>query len=133
MNDSPPITDSPWFWALLYSAVPLVFLTIMSGKYGERQSRLERQYQGRVRAAEADAPEAAAADEVPALDATGDEPAEGRRPFSSPENMLIPLLPLILVFLAIAAFAAVMLIREQRRLQRNVGRPGLLTDGNAPP
>ena len=45
----PPITDSPWFWVLVFSVVALIALGAISGQYGKRQARLERQYQARER------------------------------------------------------------------------------------
>jgi hypothetical protein len=48
-KEKPPITDSPWFWALMFSVVALVALVAISGQYGKRQARLERQYQARER------------------------------------------------------------------------------------
>ena len=48
-HETPPITDSPWFWVLLFSVVGLIALGGISGQYGKRQARLERQYQARER------------------------------------------------------------------------------------
>ena len=48
MSDSPtpvqrPITDSPWFWALLFSAAGLVCVLVIMPQYEQRQRRLEMQ------------------------------------------------------------------------------------------
>ena len=75
-SSKPPITDSPWFWVLLFSAVGLILMLVFSGQISKRQARLDRQYQARERVQD---------------EAVGD-PA--RREYSSPENTLIPIWPL---------------------------------------
>jgi hypothetical protein len=127
MNEMPPITDSPWFWAMVYSAVPLVALALLSGKYAARQSQLERQYQGRQRMADGAASETAPA-ETNAL--AGDAEAESR-PFSSPDDTLISLIPLVAIFALCAIGSAVMLYRERRRLGH--GRSAAPEVGTMPP
>lgn len=47
-----PITDSPWFWAYLFGTAALIALALLSPKYGPRQAQLEREFQGRQRAAQ---------------------------------------------------------------------------------
>ena len=47
-----PITDSPWFWAYLFGTAALIALALVSPKYGPRQAAIEREYQGRQRAAQ---------------------------------------------------------------------------------
>ena len=42
-----PITDSPWFWALLFSAAGLVCVLVIMPQYAKRQRRLEMQYMAR--------------------------------------------------------------------------------------
>jgi hypothetical protein len=125
MTRQPPITDSPWLWVLVYSFVPLVLLALISivtQQYGKRQSRLERQYQARTRTAgdrtQAALPmDGAQSADVPPLDQASRGPAGGR-PYSSADDTLISLVPLLVLFMAISCFAAVMLVREQRRWSR---------------
>jgi hypothetical protein len=101
---------------LLYSTLPLIGLALLSRKYAERQARLERQYQGHMAAAEKklEQIEARAANRN-AEESTG--PSEGDAPepveYSTAEDTIIPLKPLILIFLVVAGFAAVMLARER--------------------
>jgi hypothetical protein len=92
-----PITDSPWFWVLLFSVVGLVALGGISGQYGKRQARLERQYQARERIRD---------------DAVGDST---RRDYSAAEKTLIPIWPLAVVLGGVVVVAAVMLGREHQR------------------
>lgn len=52
MSAKPAITDSPWFWAYLFGVAALVALALAGPKYGPRQAQIEREYQGRTRAAQ---------------------------------------------------------------------------------
>ncbi len=102
INEKLPITDSPWFWLLLFSVVGLIALVAISGQYGKRQARLERQYQARERIR----------DDALGDDAVGD-PA--RRDYSTSERTLIPIWPLAVLLGGVLVFAAVMLGREHQR------------------
>ena len=51
-SGSRPITDSPWFWAYLFGTAALIALALAGGKYGPRQAQIEREFQGRQRAAQ---------------------------------------------------------------------------------
>ncbi|MEX2138522.1 MAG: hypothetical protein WD894_04635 [Pirellulales bacterium] len=46
------VSDSPWFWAFAFSAVGLLGVWAISGKYDDRQKRLEARYEARERIAE---------------------------------------------------------------------------------
>lgn len=102
MSEQAPITDSPWFWLLLFSVVGLVALAAISGQYGKRQARLERQYQARERIR----------DGAIGNSAVGD-PA--RRDYSSPDQTLVPIWPLAVVLCGLIVFAAAMLRRDHQR------------------
>jgi cytochrome c-type biogenesis protein CcmH/NrfF len=97
----PPLSDSPWFWLLAFCLMALLALAAMHGKYTRRQAREERKYQ---------AAERVAAGET----ASEDGANSGRRPFSTPDQTLIPLWPLAILMLAISLVALVMLRRERR-------------------
>jgi hypothetical protein len=99
MNPKPLITDSPWFWVMLFSLVSIVVVATISGQYGKRQARLERQYQARERIAD---------------NAVG---AAERREYSTPEDTLVPIWPLAAALCAIGVGAGGMLWRERRSLQ----------------
>lgn len=91
----PPVTDSPWFWVLMFSLIGIAAIVAISGQYGKRQARLERQYQARERIAE---------------NAVGDKE---RQEYSSADDTLIPLWPLAAGLAAVAVTAGGMLWRER--------------------
>jgi hypothetical protein len=45
------LTDSPWFWALAFSTMGLLGVWAISGKYDDRQKRVEARYEARERIA----------------------------------------------------------------------------------
>ena len=47
-----PVTDSPWFWAYLFGTFALIALALAAPKFGRRQVQIEREAQGRMRAAQ---------------------------------------------------------------------------------
>ena len=81
-----PITDSPWFWVYLFGTAALIALALASPKFGPRQAQIEREYQGRTRAAQ------------------NLNKAEPDVPLSSAQRTLVTLRPL---FIALAAITAV--------------------------
>jgi hypothetical protein len=107
----PPLTDSPWFWVLTFSVMALGALAAINGKYGSRQTVIERQYQARDRIG--------VLGEVAnnSLEQAQHDRPTTRRDFASPDENLIPLWPLAALLVAIAAFAGFMLYRGR-------GRPG---------
>ena len=52
MAPARPITDSPWFWAYLFGTAALIALALAGPKFGSRQAQIEREFQGRQRAAQ---------------------------------------------------------------------------------
>jgi hypothetical protein len=109
-HQSPPITDSPWFWVLVFSLMGLAALTAIHDKYGKRQAAIERQYQARERTAE----------QVASLEhADADAPQPGPDvplpAYATPGHNLISVWPLFAVLTVLAAVAALMLAREWNR------------------
>jgi len=103
-----PLTDSPWFYVLAFSAMAMLALAVIGPKYGRRQSAMEQKYQARQRIADQHA-----ARNNPGDESRNDEIAAPRR-FATPDDTLVPLWPLAVVMLAIALFAFVMLLRGRR-------------------
>jgi hypothetical protein len=115
-----PLTDSPWFWALLFSLVALGGMAVLtfSGWYGKRQTRLELQYQARYRVAER-----ITAENNPTTSERTDD-LEARRPFATPGNNLITLWPLAVLLGIVAVVAGAMLHRGREVRQAHPsGRP----------
>jgi hypothetical protein len=111
---SPPVTDSPWFWLLLFSLMGIVALAAIHDKYGKRQAGIERQYQARERTAEqvaAVGKEGAAADRI--------QPTDVPLPaYATPGHNLISIWPLFALLSVLGVVAAIMLSRERRRLAK---------------
>jgi len=97
-NPQSPLTDSPWFWGLIFSVVGLIALVVISGQYGKRQARIERQYQARERIG----------------DNAVNDPT--RPEYATPDNTLVPIWPLGVLLVAAAVCAAVMLHRERAQV-----------------
>jgi hypothetical protein len=114
-HQGPPISESPWFWVLIFSLIALGAVTAISGKYGRRQTVIERQYQARDRVSDVGAGENSQAI------ATRNDYQASRRDFASPGNQLVPLWPLTILLLMVAVLAAAMLAWCRRR-------PGSLSD-----
>jgi len=102
------LSDSPWYWVLVFSLMALAALAAISGKYGRRQANIERQYQARERIAEKQATE-----NNPPGDARLNN-SEARRPLATPGDQLIPLWPLAILLGLVAIVAAAMLFRASR-------------------
>jgi hypothetical protein len=104
------ITDSAWFWVLIFSLMGLVAIFAMHGKYGRRQANIERNYQARERVAEK-----VAAENNPTEPDRMDN-LEVRRDFATPNNQLVPLWPLALLLALVGVVAAIMLYRARSTL-----------------
>lgn len=94
-----PITDSPWFWVCLFAAAALIGLALISSKYGKRQAQIEREFQGRQRAAQ---------------NVQGQSP---NVPLSTPDETIIPLWPLVLALCSLIPIA--LFILHRRRSSQN--------------
>ena len=99
--EAAPLTDSPWFWAAMFSVVALVALVAMSGKYGRRQANIERKYQARER--------------IEWGEAGRGQKAAVSKEYSQPGETVIPLWPIAVSLGAVIAVSVTMLIRSQNR------------------
>jgi len=107
----------------VYSVVPLIGLALLSQKYAQRQARLERQYQGHMAAAEKKLEKLEGSDATSEAEPAAQDKSAAARTYSTPEDTIIPLAPLTLIFLAIAGFAAIMLARELRKRDSVLSAP----------
>lgn len=116
----PAITDSPWFWAVAFSAAGLVFLLVISPRYAARQRRLEMQYQAHQERYRR---------QVEGEPAAQVEGQEGTAAPPAPDMLIIPLWPLVGLFAALLAFTIAMLRRERRAF---IGPGGASASGEPP-
>jgi hypothetical protein len=115
----PAVTDSPWFWVLLFSLAGLAALLLISSQYAKRQRRLEMQYQARQ--------------EMTRRQVTGEPKArasgeEGDAAPPAPGELIIPLWPVAVALVVVAAVAARMLVRS-----RATAAAAIDTQRGAPP
>jgi hypothetical protein len=96
MTPTPSATDSPWFWAYLFTVFGLIALALIGPKYAARQAQVEREFQGRQRAA---------------VNVQGGEPSGE---LSTAERTLITLRPLFFALAAITSVAWLLFWRTRR-------------------
>ncbi len=101
-----PITDSPWFWVYLFGTAALIALALLTPKYGPRQAQLEREFQGRQRAAQ---------------NLNGREPSIA---LSSADRTLVSLRPLYFGLAAVTLVAWVVFWRKHVARQQLVASEG---------
>jgi len=99
------LTDSPWFWVMVFAAMGVVLLLVIMPKYSKRQSRLELQYQARQEIHRR---------QVEGTPARREPGQEGEAPPPAQGDLIIELWPLALAFSALFLLAAAMLIRSRR-------------------
>jgi hypothetical protein len=110
MNDHRPITDSPWMWFALFSAVGLTALLATGGKFGNRQAQIERQGQARA---------AVGGGLTITQDGTGRKTAENVPEYSRPGMTKIRLRPLAITIGTILVISLAMLVRERLLANNN--------------
>ena len=115
-DQSPPITDSPWFWALAFSLMGLATLAVFSRKLDRRQANIERNYQARSRVAER-----LATENNPAAPERIDD-AEAQPAYATPGDTLIPLWPLA-IFLGLTSVVAAEMLRRSFRARTPPNSP----------
>lgn len=106
-----PITDSPWFWFSLFTAVGLSALLATGGKFGNRQAQIERKGQARM----------AVGDGLTITqDGTGRTTATKVPEYSRPGMTKVRLKPMAISIGLILAFSLTLLAREQLRAKNAV-------------
>jgi hypothetical protein len=113
-----PVTDSPWFWVLIFSLMALFILLLMGPKIGRRQAKIELKYQARERIA---AEQESGNNLAPGVRS---EEVADRKALATPNDTLVPLWPLAAILVVVALFSWVMLIRRGRTTT------GSLADGS---
>src|SRR5262245_30754183 len=109
-----PITDSHWFWAYLFATAGLIGLALIGPKFAARQSHVEREFQGRQRAAQ---------------NVAGQPPSVE---LSTAERTLVTLRPLFLG-LAVATIAAWIVFWRNRATQLSVIPQPAIRNPQLPP
>jgi hypothetical protein len=94
-----PITDSPWFWLILFAGSALVAVVVVGPKYTYRQARLERMNSTREQIARGEVDEALETADPDAL--ITELPRDSSRRFT-----LGPLAMALSILLALAAVGA---------------------------
>jgi hypothetical protein len=87
------VSDSPWFWAYLFTTAALIALALIAPKFAARQAQIEREFQGRQRAAQ---------------NISGQSPTV---PISTAERTLISLRPLFFGLAAVTTMAWIIFYR----------------------
>lgn len=104
-----PLTDSPWFWGLLFALMAFAGIGLIAPKFDVRQRQVEGRFLGRRAAADERVRRLAGLDAIDLADSARDrdEVQPGR---------IVPLWTLALGAAAAAAACGTMLWRERRRL-----------------
>jgi hypothetical protein len=108
-SQRPPLTDSPWFWVMMFSFMAVGALAAIGGKYGRRQATIERQFQARTRIAQQQAVENSSAGDARTNQQTD------QSDFATSGDTVIPLWPLASLLILVALFAGFMLVLGRRR------------------
>jgi len=103
----PPVTDSGWFWAGLFSLMALVGAAAIGGKFDVRQRQIEGRFLGRQRAAVERQRRTAGLPDIDLAD-TARDPGE-----VAPAR-IVPLWTLIALTDTATAVSFAMLARERR-------------------
>jgi hypothetical protein len=103
----PPLTDSGWFWALMFSLMALVAIALIGPKWDWRQRQLEGRYLGREQAAAERQRRAEGLAPVDLADAAADRDAVA-------PGRIVPAWTLAMLAVIATAGSAGMLWRERR-------------------
>lgn len=106
------VTDSPWFWALVFSLMSLIALVAIAPKFDVRQRQVEGRFLGREQSARERERRAAGLEPV-------DLAESARTPDDMPRRRIVPLWTLAIAAGCGTAVSAWLLWRE-----RTVGRTG---------
>lgn len=112
----PPLTDSGWLWAGLFSLMALVGMAAIGGKFDARQRQIEGRYLGRQQAATERARRAAGLPDIDLAETARDrsEVAPAR---------IVPLWTLVCLAAAAASASFIMLARDRLGRGRSAPSP----------
>ncbi len=96
----PPVTDSPWFWVMLFSLAALAGIATIGPKFEKREQAIETKFHARERGLKREAAEPSAAD------------GQAQLPHWEP---IFTVWPVMAVVAGVALLAFVQLLRLQRR------------------
>lgn len=105
-SERPPLTDSGWFWAVLFSSMALVGIGLIAPKWDWRQRQLEGRYLGREQAALERQRRAAGLDPVDLAETAAEREAVA-------PSRIVPAWTLVALAAAATVGSAVMLWRER--------------------
>jgi len=105
--ESRRLTDSPWFWATLFSVTALAGIGLIAPKFDRRQRQIEGRFLGRQQAA---IERARRAEGLPPVDLA----AEAREREAVAPRRIVPLWTLGTAAAAAAIASGIMLARERR-------------------
>ncbi len=99
----PPLTDSPWFWLVLFGGMGSMALVAIGPKYGGRQAPIERKYQVQQRLR---------------IPADGGAPSTADAPpadfdYSTADDTIIKLWPIRSLVFVVTVVAAAVLVRQR--------------------
>jgi hypothetical protein len=110
------VTESPWFWVMLFSLAGLAAVVTVGPKFEQREEGIEEKFHARERAMGREA-----FDKIPDDGATPDSQPE------APWPRIFTLGPIAAVLMCIAAIGMFNIFRLQRKrllaLQREEGKP----------
>lgn len=119
-----PLTDSVWYWVLLFSVAALASIAASRPVYEARQNRIERRFQVRAHVGFATSRVG-----EPGAQFEGDGPPD----IEITNDRLIGLAPIAAFVLATAVGSSIMLFLERRRGSRTtLGKIASQTASNAP-
>ncbi|HZZ28354.1 MAG TPA: hypothetical protein VFE46_10170 [Pirellulales bacterium] len=127
MSDSektlPSVTDSPWFWVMLFSLAGLAALFTIGPKFERREASIEEKFHARERGLGREAIDAASGDAAP----TATDAPANQQNSAPPWQPIFTLTPIAFVLAAIAIVAMFNVLRFHRRrlnhlLRLNVGK-----------
>jgi hypothetical protein len=115
------LTDSPWFWLLVFANAALLGVALIGPKYNQRQGAVERRFEARreiarralAHSASENAPDDTASNETASNETAPDESL----PLDNSAH-IVPLLPLALVLVVVNLLAIVLFAASQVRRMR---------------